>query len=85
MVPESNSALVEYLLDTESQEMEFEIARCRKRLDDAFFQELKTEVGSLRFAVNQTEQTQDRIAELEALEKALKQGVGEPFELHSFM
>ena len=57
--------------------MEFEIAKCRNRLDDAFFQELRSEVGSLKFGVNQSEDTKDRVVELEALEKVLKEGIGE--------
>lgn len=56
--------------------MEFEIAKCRQRLDDAFFQELRAEVGSLKFGVSQTEDAKDRVAELEALEKVLKEGIG---------
>lgn len=73
-VPTSAAGLIDFFLDTEAQEIEFEIARCRPRLDNDFFAHLKTEIGSLRFAINPSEQTKDRLVELEALEKALKEG-----------
>jgi hypothetical protein len=56
-VPESHADLVEFFLSTESQEINFEIARYRPRLQDDFFSHLKSEIGSLRFAVNHTQVT----------------------------
>lgn len=73
-VPDTPQDLIEYLLDTEAQEIEFEIARMRPRLNDEFFLALKSELGQLRFAVNKTQLTEDRLTELEALEKAIQEG-----------
>ncbi|CAM6034828.1 unnamed protein product [Sphagnum compactum] len=74
-VPESHADLVEFFLSTESQEMNFEIARYRPRLQDDFFSHLKSEIGSLRFAVNHTQDVEDRLTELEALDKVLQEGL----------
>ncbi|KAJ1416035.1 hypothetical protein SESBI_17554 [Sesbania bispinosa] len=73
-VPDTPQELIEYFLDTEAQEIEFEIARMRPRLNEEFFAELKFELGQLRFAVNKTEAMEDRLIELEALEKAIQEG-----------
>ncbi|KAI4371427.1 hypothetical protein MLD38_019666 [Melastoma candidum] len=73
-VPETPAELVEYFLDTEAQEIEFEIARMRPQLNEEFFSHLRLELGQLRFAVNKTQDTEDRIVELEALQKALLEG-----------
>nr|XP_043638935.1 uncharacterized protein LOC122610029 [Erigeron canadensis] len=74
-VPESHAELVEYFLDTEAQELELEIARMRLKLTDEFFTHLKFELGQLRFAVQKTEDMEDRVIELEALQKALLEGI----------
>ncbi|KAK2426084.1 dimethylallyl, adenosine tRNA methylthiotransferase [Trifolium repens] len=74
-VPDTPQDLIEYLLDTEAQEIEFEIARMRPRLNKEFFSELKSELGQLRFAVNKTPLMDDRLTELEALEKAIQEGI----------
>lgn len=74
VVPDTPGELIEYFLDTEAQEMEFEIARLRPRLNEEFFTHLKFELGQLRFAVSKTENTEDRLLELEALQKALTEG-----------
>ncbi|KAK7307804.1 hypothetical protein VNO77_41184 [Canavalia gladiata] len=74
-VPDTPQDLVEYFLDTEAQEIEFEIARMRPRLNEEFFSHLKFELGELRFAVNKTQHTEDRLIELEALEKAVQEGI----------
>ncbi|KAG0580245.1 hypothetical protein M758_4G160100 [Ceratodon purpureus] len=76
VVPDSHKDLLEFLLSTEGSEMEFEVARCRPRLTEDFFSFVKAEIGSLRFAVNQTVEVQDRIGELEVLQKVLQEGVG---------
>ncbi|TKY70857.1 hypothetical protein E2542_SST07151 [Spatholobus suberectus] len=75
IVPDTPQELIEYFLDTESQEMEFEIARMRSQLNEEFFSQLKLELGQLRFAVNRTELMEDRLIELEALEKAILEGI----------
>ncbi|WOG88432.1 hypothetical protein DCAR_0207667 [Daucus carota subsp. sativus] len=74
VVPDTPAGLIEYFLDTEAQELEFEIARLRPRLDDEFFACVKFELGQLRFAVNKTQDMEDRVLELEALQKALQEG-----------
>lgn len=75
VVPETVAELVEFLLDTEAQEMEFEIARCRPRLNQQFFEHLKVEMGTLRFALQRTKEMDDRLAELEALHRVLTEGL----------
>lgn len=74
VVPDTPGELIEYFLDTEAQEMEFEIAKLRPRLNEEFFTHLKFELGQLRFAVSKTENTEERLFELEALQKALTEG-----------
>lgn len=74
-VPEGDPELLEFFLNTEVQEMEYEVARCRPRLTPHFFSVLRAEAGALRFAVEQTEERRDRLAELEALEKVLKEAL----------
>ncbi|KAL5551093.1 hypothetical protein UlMin_001269 [Ulmus minor] len=74
VAPDTPAELVEYLLDTEAQEIEFEIARLRPLLNQEFFSHLQFELGQLRFAVNKTEDMEDRLVELEALQKALTEG-----------
>ncbi|KAK3434546.1 uncharacterized protein LOC104441873 [Eucalyptus grandis] len=73
-VPDTPAELVEYFLDTEAQEIEFEIARMRPRLNEEFFAHLQFELGQLRFSVSKTEDMEDRLIELEALQKALLEG-----------
>lgn len=65
-------ALVDYFLDTDADEMEFEIARCRPLVDTAFLQFLDSEIGGLRFATTPNE---DALAELEMLRDVLKDGI----------
>lgn len=72
VVPTSPVDLVEYFLETESQEMEYEIARCRPNLNEDFFKHLDQAIGTLRFSSTPDE---DRLAELEALREVLKAGV----------
>lgn len=43
--PESHAELIEYLLDTESDEMTFEVARCRPLLTDEFNEYLRAQIG----------------------------------------
>ncbi|KAG8374771.1 hypothetical protein BUALT_Bualt10G0030400 [Buddleja alternifolia] len=75
VIPDTKEELVEYFLDTEAQDIEFEIARLRPRLNEDFFSHLKLELGKLRFAVSKTQDIEDRVIELETLEKALQEGI----------
>ncbi|PKU77506.1 uncharacterized protein LOC110100934 isoform X1 [Dendrobium catenatum] len=72
--PETNEGLVEYLLDTEAREIEFEIARLRQRLTKDFFEHIQIELANLRFAVVKTKEMEDRVIELEAIQKVLLEG-----------
>ncbi|KAH9607160.1 hypothetical protein KSS87_005085 [Heliosperma pusillum] len=74
VIPDTSAGLIEYFLDTEAQEIEYEISRLRPRLDDEFFRDLKSELGLLRFSVTKTQEMEDRLIELEALQKALLEG-----------
>ncbi|KAK7252662.1 hypothetical protein RIF29_36773 [Crotalaria pallida] len=74
VAPDTPQELIEYFLDTEAQDIEFEIARMRPRLNDEFYAQLKFELGQIRFAVTKTQEMEDRLIELEALEKALEEG-----------
>ncbi|KAH7434285.1 hypothetical protein KP509_06G009400 [Ceratopteris richardii] len=62
-------------METEAQEIEYEIARCRPRLTEDFFSYLRNEIGSIRFSVNQTKEMEDRLHELEVLNKVLEEGI----------
>ncbi|KAA3471438.1 (Dimethylallyl)adenosine tRNA methylthiotransferase MiaB [Gossypium australe] len=44
------------------------------RLDEDFFSHLKFEIGQIRFAVSKKEDMEDRLTELEAIQKALQEG-----------
>ncbi|OAY74640.1 hypothetical protein ACMD2_02381, partial [Ananas comosus] len=74
VVPETEEGLVEYLLDPEAREIEIEIARLRLRLNKEFFDHLQREVGQLRFALNRTKEMDERLIELEAMQKVLLEG-----------
>ena len=43
--PSSQAEVIEYLLSTETGEMQYETARCRPQLDAAFFTYLDRQVG----------------------------------------
>ncbi|KAJ0265756.1 Dimethylallyl [Hirschfeldia incana] len=75
VVPDTSAELIEYFLDTEAQEIEFEIARLRGRLTDEFFAQIRLEIGQIRFAVTKTAEDEDRLIELESLQKALEEGI----------
>ncbi|KAM1050556.1 hypothetical protein ACFX13_033018 [Malus domestica] len=74
VAPDTAEELIEYFLNTEAREIEFEISRLRPRLDKEFFSHLQYELGQLRFAVSKTQDIEDRLIELEALQKALQEG-----------
>ncbi|XP_057811384.1 uncharacterized protein LOC131025595 isoform X2 [Salvia miltiorrhiza] len=73
VIPDTVEELVEYFLDTEAQEIEFEISRLRPRLNEEFFSHLKLELGKLKFSVSKTQDVEDRVIELETLQKALEE------------
>ncbi|KAG9452433.1 hypothetical protein H6P81_005337 [Aristolochia fimbriata] len=75
IVPDTHEGLIEYFLDTEAQELEFEMARLRPRLTKEFLAHLKYELGELRFAVSRTKDMEDRMIELEAMQKVLEEGL----------
>ena len=70
--PNDHYQLVEFLLNTEAEDMEYEVARCRPRLSADFFRELNGALGRERFALKPD---QDRIAELETLRQYLEEAV----------
>lgn len=70
--PTTHAELVEYLLDTEGGEMNFEVARTRPMLTDDLFTYLKDTISNERFAKNPNEQ---RLQEFEALESFLGDAV----------
>ncbi|KAB1217061.1 hypothetical protein CJ030_MR4G021260 [Morella rubra] len=74
VIPDTPAELIEYFLDTEAQDIEYEIARLRRRLNPEFFSHLQFELGQLRFAVSKSQDMEDRLIELEALQKALLEG-----------
>lgn len=71
-VPDKMEDLIEYLLDTEAPEMEFEVARCRPLVTPDFFAYLDRRIGLERFS---TLPDEDRLAELETLRDYLKEAV----------
>lgn len=44
--PQTHAELIEYMLDTEGDEMTFEVARCRPLLTEEFFTYLKGQIGA---------------------------------------
>lgn len=71
VIPDTMGGLVEYFLDTDARELEFEVSRLRPRLNKEFFDHLKLELGQLRFAVSRTKEMEDRVIELEAMQKVM--------------
>lgn len=72
VLPTTPQQAVEYFLDTEGSEMEFEVARCRPMLTKDFFQFLEREITSERLAATPNE---DRLAELSILQQYLEEVV----------
>ena len=66
MPPTDHYELIEYFLNTESVDVEYEVSRCRPLLDDKFFATLDSVLGQERFAPD-GERDEDRIGELESL------------------
>jgi len=74
VVPDTMAGLVEYFLDSEAREIEVEISRLRPRLTKEFFDHLQLELSQLKFAVSRTQEMEDRVIELEAMQKVLLEG-----------
>lgn len=70
--PTSHLELVEYFLNTEGDEMQYEVARCRPLVSAEFITFLGQAIGEERFAKRPNE---GRVAELEALQEFLKDAV----------
>eukprot|EP00899_Mesostigma_viride_P010327 jgi/Mesvir1/19296/Mv10369-RA.1 len=75
VVPTTDKQTLQYFLETEAEDMEYEVARRRERLTDAFFKYLDTEIGVVRFSTNTSEGNQAVLAEMENLRTLLRQGV----------
>eukprot|EP00884_Botryococcus_braunii_P010368 jgi/Botrbrau1/19332/Bobra.0073s0062.1 len=74
VVPTTAAELVEYFLDTEGAEMQYESARCRPLLNAEFFSYLSSQIAQERIAIAPRE---DRLAELELLQEYLLNAVQE--------
>ncbi|WIA44033.1 hypothetical protein OEZ86_010404 [Tetradesmus obliquus] len=70
--PADHVELVEFFLNTQADDMEFEVARCRPQLTPEFFKQLDTLVGQERFSPKPDE---ERLAELDLLRKYLEEAV----------
>ncbi|XP_023643732.1 uncharacterized protein LOC17896576 [Capsella rubella] len=77
VVPDTAAELIEYFLDTEAQEIEtwLMLTVIFYRLNDEFFAQIRLEIGQIRFAVTKTAENEDRLVELETLQKALEEGI----------
>ncbi|KAE9459434.1 hypothetical protein C3L33_08645, partial [Rhododendron williamsianum] len=79
VVPDTPGELFEYYIDTEAKEIESEIARLKppsRELEEffEFFSYVRFELGQLRSVVSKTEDTEDRLFELDSSQKALMEG-----------
>ncbi|KAG2438871.1 hypothetical protein HYH02_010669 [Chlamydomonas schloesseri] len=70
--PSDHNELIEFMLNTEADDMEFEVARCRPKFTPAFFKQLDSLVGAERFS---PKPDQERLAELETLRTYLEEAV----------
>ncbi|KAL6638702.1 hypothetical protein ACP70R_023813 [Stipagrostis hirtigluma subsp. patula] len=75
VIPDTDAGLVEFFLDTEAREIEVEIGRLRPRLNQGFFDYITREIAEIKFAVTRTAEMEDRLIELEAMQKVLLEGV----------
>jgi len=75
VIPDTDAGLVEFFLDTEAREIEIEVGRLRPRLNEAFFNHISREIAQIKFAVTRTAEMEDRLIELEAMQKVLLEGV----------
>lgn len=70
--PDEFPELAEFFLNTQAEDMEFELARCRPKLTPEFFRFLDTTIGQERFS---PKPDQERLAEMETLRQYLEEGV----------
>ncbi|XP_037475328.1 subtilisin-like protease SBT5.3 isoform X2 [Triticum dicoccoides] len=75
VIPETDAGLVEFFLDTDAREIEIEIGRLRPRLNKGFFDHIQREIAQIKFAVTRTAANEDRLIELEAMQKVIGEGV----------
>eukprot|EP00877_Chromochloris_zofingiensis_P004637 jgi/Chrzof1/14174/Cz08g28060.t1 len=66
--PEDHFQLIEFFLNTDAEDMEWEVARCRPKMTPDFFKQLDTLIGQERFAAKPDE---ERLAELDTLRQYL--------------
>ncbi len=52
-LPQTHAETVEFFLETESEEMEFETARCRPMLTEEFFGYLQQQISAPHFPVTE--------------------------------
>ncbi|KAK9843266.1 hypothetical protein WJX74_009460 [Apatococcus lobatus] len=69
--PATHDQLIDYFMTTESEEMSFEVSRCRPLITEDFMKHLADQISQQKFASNASE---DRVAELEGLQQFLKEG-----------
>uniref|UniRef100_A0A0D9ZGA4 Uncharacterized protein n=3 Tax=Oryza TaxID=4527 RepID=A0A0D9ZGA4_9ORYZ len=75
VIPDTDAGLVEFFLDTEAREIEVEIGRLRPRLNQPFFDYIQREIAQIKFSITRTAEMEDRLIELEAMQKVLLEGV----------
>lgn len=68
--PDEPSELVEYFLNSDAEDMEFEVARCRPKLTPDFFKALDSMIGAERFNAPQTSLISASAAAKESAEEA---------------
>ena len=68
VVPTDNYDLVEYFLNMDTEDMEYEVARCRPQLNKDFYAVLDKLIGVQRLS---TQPDEDRLAELDTLREYL--------------
>lgn len=71
-VPEDKYELIEFFLETEATDMNYEVARCRPNLDDEFFTILNKQIGMEQLSL---EKDEDKLAELEMLRDYLTEAI----------
>eukprot|EP00898_Chlorokybus_atmophyticus_P009166 jgi/Chlat1/9250/Chrsp99S08523 len=82
-VPETPSDLIQYFLETNEEDFEYETARYRPRMDEAFFSQLDRDIGTARFS--NSVKDQEKVQVMEKLKDILKEGVASLDEMTSKM
>ncbi|KAL6885551.1 hypothetical protein ACP4OV_010330 [Aristida adscensionis] len=75
VIPDTDDGLVEFFLDTDAREIEVEIGRLRPRLNQGFFDHITREIAQIKFSVTRTAEMEDRLIELEAMQRVLLEGI----------